>query len=125
MSTGADRQVVSVAWSTVEDAFTQATRMSGNQGRGLRGGSFTVRRTNAATTITYRNARFSETVDVSGSATLTQVTNALNANVTIAVRGSQGGVLSFHGILFDPAKPMVQVRGQIGEHSIALRTVAN
>jgi hypothetical protein len=125
MSTRADRQVVSVAWSTVDDAFIQATRLSGNKGRALRGGTFTVRRTNAATTITYRHARFSDDVDVSGTATLNPVTNALNAQVTVDVHGSQGGVLSFHGILFDPAQPTVRVRGHIGKRTIALRTPAN
>jgi hypothetical protein len=125
MSTRADRQVVSVAWSTVDDAFIQATRLSGNKGRALRGGTFTIRRTNAATTITYRHARFSDDVDVSGTATLNPVTNALNAQVTVDVHGSQGGVLSFHGILFDPAQPTVRVRGHIGARSIALRTAAN
>jgi pimeloyl-ACP methyl ester carboxylesterase len=125
MSTHADRQVVSVAWSTVDDAYIQATRVSGNTGRGLRGGSFTVKRTDTATTITYQNARFSDDVDVSGTGTLNLMTNALNAHVTVEVRGSQGGVLSFHGFLYHPAQPMMQVRGQLGERSIALRTLAN
>jgi hypothetical protein len=125
MSTRADRQVVGVAWSTVDDAFIQATRLSGNTGRGLRGGTFTVRRTNAATTITYRNSRFSDDVAVSGTAALNPVTNALSAQVTVEVRGSQGGVLSFHGVLFSPRQPAILVRGQIGERSIALLTLAN
>jgi hypothetical protein len=124
-STRADRQVVAVAWSTVEDAFIRAVRMSGNKGRGLRGGPFTVRRTNAARTITYRNARFSDDVDVSGTATLNLATNALTAHVTVDVRGSQGGVLSFHGFLYHPSQPMMQVRGQLGPRSIALLTFAN
>ena len=64
-------------------------------------------------------------MDVSGTATLNPVTNALNAQVTVDVHGSQGGVLSFHGILFDPAQPTVRVRGHIGARSIALRTSAN
>jgi pimeloyl-ACP methyl ester carboxylesterase len=124
-STRADRQVARVAWSTVEDAFIQAMRMSGNKGRGLRGGSFTVRSTNAATIITYRKSRFSDDVGVSGTATFNRVTNALDADVRVDVRGSQGGALSFHGILFHPMQPTVQVRGHIGERSIALLTLAN
>jgi pimeloyl-ACP methyl ester carboxylesterase len=125
MSTRADRQVVSVAWSTVEDAFLRAMRMSGSKGRGLRGGSFTVKSTNAATTITYQTTRFSDDVDVSGTATLNLATNALNAHVTVEVRGSQGGGLSFHGVLFSPTQLTIQVRGQVGERSIALLTLAN
>jgi hypothetical protein len=125
MSTRADRQVVSVAWSAVEDTFFRAMRMSGNKGRGLRGGSFTVKSTNAATTITYRNTRFSDDVAVSGTATINLATNALDAHVIVEARRSQGGVLSFHGVLFSPAQPMVQVRGQMGERSIALLTLAN
>jgi pimeloyl-ACP methyl ester carboxylesterase len=124
-STHADRQVVSVAWSAVDDAFFRAIRMRGKKGRGLRGGSFTVRRTKAAMIITYRTSRFSDDVGVSGTATFNRVTNALDAHVRVDVRGSQGGALSFHGILFDPMQPTVQVRGQIGRRSIALRTLAN
>jgi hypothetical protein len=125
MSTHADRQVASVAWSAVDDAFIQATRLSGNTGRGLRGGSFAVKSTNAAITIAYRNARFSEDVGVSGSATLNPATNALDAHMTVEVKGSQGGALTFHGVLFSPTHPATQVRGQIGERSIALLTLAN
>ena len=114
-----------MAWSAVEDAFTQALRMSGNTGRGLRGGTFTVKHTAAATTITYGNARFSDDVAVTGTATLNQLTNALNAQVTVGVQGSQGGTLTFHGLLDDPARPTVQVRGQLGGRSVALLTLAN
>lgn len=124
-STRADRQVASVVWSAVDDAFFRAIRMRGKKGRGLRGGSFTVRRTNAAIIITYRKSRFSDDVGVSGTATFNRVTNALDAHVSVEVRGSQGGALSFHGILFDPMQPTVQVRGQIGKRSIALLTLAN
>jgi hypothetical protein len=98
--------------------------MRGKKGRGLRGGSFTVRRTHAAIIITYRKRRFSDDVGVSGTAAFNRVTNALDAHVSVDVRGSQGGALSFHGILFDPMQPTVQVRGHIGERSIALLTLA-
>jgi pimeloyl-ACP methyl ester carboxylesterase len=125
MSTRADRQVARVAWSTVADAFIQATRLSGNKGRGLRGGTFTVRHTNVATIIVYRHSRFSDDVGMSGTATLNLATNAINAHVAVEVRGSQGGMLSFHGFLFDPSQPMVQVRGQIGQRSVALLTLAD
>jgi hypothetical protein len=103
----------------------QAVRMGGSTGRGLRGGTFTVTHTTAATTITYRNARFSEDVEVSGTAALNQTTNAIDAQVTIGAQGSQGGTLSFHGVLYEAARPTVQVRGQLGGRSVALLTLAN
>jgi pimeloyl-ACP methyl ester carboxylesterase len=42
-STASDRRVASVAWSTIDDALTQAARVSGSTGRGLRGGALPSR----------------------------------------------------------------------------------
>ena len=125
-STASDRKVASVAWSTVDDALVQAGRLRGSTGRGLRGGSFTVQATNVTTTITLSKARYSEDVAVSGTATFNPATNALNALVQVitSVR-RRSGTLSFHGLLYTPTQPTIQVRGQMGHRTIALLTMAN
>ena len=95
-STPADRRIASVAWSTVEDAVYRSLRMLGNTGRGLRGGTYTVARTDTSTTITYTGVRFANDVAVSGTATLDRTTSTLAATVAVNGTGSHDGTLTLH-----------------------------
>jgi pimeloyl-ACP methyl ester carboxylesterase len=124
-TTRSDRRIASVAWSTVEDAIYRVPRMTGRRGRGLRGGSYTVIRTAKRTTITYRSARFSNDVAVSGRAVLDGATQALDARVTVDGPGARDGTLSFDGVLFDPTHPNARVRGTIGAREVALLVPVN
>ncbi|MGZ4394035.1 MAG: alpha/beta fold hydrolase [Gaiellaceae bacterium] len=131
-----DRQVVSVAWSTISDAFMRAQRMMGTSGRGLRGGSYTVTATDTTVTIDYQAARFSDDVTVTGHATRDLATNTIDAQVTVAQTEDHSGTkqghgdhpqgtLSFHGVLYTPSKPDGRVRGTIDGRQVALLVSMN
>ena len=88
-----DRKVASVASSTVLDAFMHAKRMTGTsgQGRGLRGGSYTVTTSQTTTTIGLNAVRFTNDVTVTGHATRELATNTIDAQVTVEQTESQEG----------------------------------
>jgi hypothetical protein len=124
-STRTDRRVTNAAWSAVEDAVMRSMRMSGRTGRGLRGGSFKVSRSTRATALRYRATRFTTDVRVTGRATLHTRTNRLRAVVKIAAPGREDGRLRFAGVIFDPARPLVAIRGHLGRHRVSLQVPAN
>jgi pimeloyl-ACP methyl ester carboxylesterase len=124
-STRAERRVATAAWSAVEDAVMRSMRMSGRTGRGLRGGSFKVRRFTHATTLRYHATRFTTDVLVTGRATLRTRTNRLRAAVKVAAPGGEDGRLRFAGVIFDPARPLVTIRGRLGGHRFSLQVLAN
>jgi pimeloyl-ACP methyl ester carboxylesterase len=132
-----ERQVASVAWSTVLDAFMRVPRMTpGANGRGLRGGSYTVTKSSTTTTIDYQTVRFSDDVTVTGHATRDLATNTIDAQVTVEQRKDQNGneqghgderqgTLTFHGVLYTPSEPDGQVRGTLDGRQVALLVPMN
>jgi pimeloyl-ACP methyl ester carboxylesterase len=116
-----DAQVANVAWLTVVDAVYRLPRMTGNTGRGLRGGSYAVTKSTAATTITYRRAQFTDDVQISGRATLDS-DNRLEATVTVKGPDGENGTLTIDATLWDPAQPTAALRGQLRHHDIAFTT---
>jgi len=125
-----DRQVASVAWSTVLDAVMRAEkeppRMTGTSGRGLRGGTYTVTKSSTTTTIDYQAVRFSNDVTVTGHATRDLASNTIDAQVTVEQTEDQSqGTLSFRGVLYTPSKPDGQVRGTIDGRQVALLVPMN
>lgn len=72
----------------------------------------------ATTTITYRRARFSGDVAVSGVASLDIATSRLTGRITVA--GALPGTLQPHATLWDPDKPNATVRGTLGGQRVAL-----
>jgi hypothetical protein len=103
----------------------RSMRMTGRTGRGLRGGSYTVHRAARATTLRYRGTRFTTDVRVTGRAILRTRTNRLRAAVTIAGPGREDGRLRFAGVIFDPARPTIAIRGHLDGHAISLQLPAN
>jgi hypothetical protein len=117
-STPLARRVAAVAWAAVEDAIYQTPRLTATTGRGLRGGTFKVRHGKATTTISYRRARFSRDVAVSGVASLDVATSRVTGRVTVA--GRLSGTLQLRATLWDPDRPNAAVRGTLGGHEVAL-----
>jgi pimeloyl-ACP methyl ester carboxylesterase len=124
-STRADRRVANAAWSAIEDAVMRSMRMTARTGRGLRGGSFKLHRSARATALRYRATRFTTDVRVTGRATLRTRTNRLRAVLTIAAPGNEDGRLRFAGVIFDPARPVVAIRGRLGARRVSLQVPAN
>ena len=115
-----DAQVANVAWLTVVDAVYRLPRMTGNTGRGLRGG-YAVTKTPAATTISFRQAKFTDDVQISGWA-IVDSDNRLEAAVTVNGPHGENGTLNIHATLWDPAQPTAALRGQLRHHDIAFST---
>jgi pimeloyl-ACP methyl ester carboxylesterase len=117
-STALGRRVGAVAWAAAEDAIYQLARLSGTTGRALRGGTFTVKRSETAVTVTYRRARFSSDVAVSGTARFAPASSRLTGRLTVA--GALAGTLDVRATLWDPDRPKATVRGTLGGHRVAL-----
>jgi hypothetical protein len=110
--------VAAVAWAAVEDAVYQTPRLTATTGRGLRGGTYKVKHGKAKTTITYRRARFSRDVAVSGAASLDIATSRLTGRITVA--GALSGTLQLRATLWDPDKRNATIRGTLGGQRVAL-----
>jgi hypothetical protein len=79
---------------------------------------YKVKHGKATTKITYRRARFSRDVAVSGVASLDIATSRLTGRITVA--GALPGTLQLHATLWDPDKPNATVRGTLGGQRVAL-----
>lgn len=95
--------------------------MTGATGRALRGGSYTVSRTAALTTIDYQQARFTNDVAVSGQVSL-DLNNALTGTVTVSGPGGLTGTLTIKAVLWDPSHPQASLQGTLGGREIAVLT---
>jgi pimeloyl-ACP methyl ester carboxylesterase len=120
-STLADRQVAAVSWAAVVDAVYRLPRMTGATGRGLRGGTTTVATSNAATTITYHGVRFANDVSITGTASI-DTTSKLSASVVVSGPCGRLGSLTIRAVLWNPAKPLATITGQLRGHRIAVFT---
>jgi len=107
-----DRRIGYVTWMTVTDAVYRLARMTTRHGRGLRGGSYTVTSTKAGTTLTYRAARFTTDVRITGRATLS-TDNHLTAQIRVLVQGRPAGTLHLRAVLWDPAHPLASLIGKL------------
>jgi pimeloyl-ACP methyl ester carboxylesterase len=116
-----DRRIANVAWLTAVDAVYRLPRMTGTTGRGLRGGSYTITRTAAVTTIDYQQAQFTNDVSLSGHITL-DASNALTGMVTVTGPGGRTGTLTIKAVLWDPSHPQASLRGTLGDREIAVLT---
>ena len=112
------RRVAALAWDTVEDAVYQSFRLTGKKGRGLRGGTFTLRKDK----IVLHGARFADDVRVTGEVTFTRATSRVTG--TIAVRGALAGALRVRATLWDAKHPRASVRGTVGGQRLSIRPAA-
>jgi hypothetical protein len=95
--------------------------MSGTTGRGLRGGSYTVTRTGLTTRITYRRARFTNDVYISGHITLGPG-NRLTGRVTVTGPCRRTGTLMIRAVLWDPSHPLASMQGTLHGRAVAVLT---
>jgi len=109
------RRVAALAWDTVEDAVYQSFRLTGKTGRGLRGGTFTVRKDK----IVLKGARFADDVHVTGQVTFTRASSRVTGNVSVT--GSLPGALRVSATLWDPKHPTASVKGTVGHLRFSIR----
>ena len=80
-STALDRQIATVAVAEVGDAIAQWGVMTGDNGSGLRGGTFTV--DDSTSTFTFQGAKFADDVSIDGTATLDQTSGKVDAQIKV------------------------------------------
>ena len=112
------RRVATAAWNAVEDAVYQSFRLTGKKGRGLRGGTFTLRKDK----IVLHGARFADDVRVTGEVTFARATSRVTGN--IAVTGALPGALSVSATLWDAEHPKASVKGTVGSQRLSIRPAA-
>jgi hypothetical protein len=95
--------------------------MTSATGRGLRGGSYTVTRTAAVTSIDYQKTQFTNDIYVSGHVTL-DASSALTGLVTVTEPGGRTGTLTIKAVLWDPSHPLASLRGTLDGKEIAVLT---
>ena len=82
--------------------------MFGNDGRGLRGGSYTLTRSDTAIDFELNAVRFVEDVSIQRAATLDRTSSTLDATVEVDGPGNNDGTLTFHAVLWDPRHPQAR-----------------
>jgi hypothetical protein len=112
------RRVAALAWDTVEDAVYQSFRLTGEKGRGLRGGEFTLRKDK----IVLHGARFAHDVRVTGQVTFARATSRVTGK--IAVTGALAGALRVRATLWDAKHPKASVRGTVAGERLSIRPAA-
>jgi len=112
------RRVAALAWDTVQDAVYQSFRLTGKKGRGLRGGTFTLRKGK----IVLHGTRFAGDVRVSGEVTFARATSRVTGN--IAVTGALPGALRVSATLWDAKHPKASVKGRVGSKRLSIRPAA-
>jgi hypothetical protein len=112
------RRVAALAWDTVEDAVYQSFRLTGKKGRGLRGGTFTLRKDK----IVLHGARFARDVRVTGRVRFARATSRVTGR--IAVRGALRGALRVRATLWDAKHPKAALKGTVGGTRVSVRPAA-
>ena len=114
-----DRQVADVAWMAATDAVYRLPRMTGPTGRGLRGGSYTVRSAPSGTVITYHRTRFTRDVVITGKLTVDSA-NVVTGRLSVLGPSGHSGVLRVRAVLWDPAHPSASLRGTLSGEPVQL-----
>jgi hypothetical protein len=117
-ATARERRIGYVSWMAVTDPVYRLPRMTGSQGRGLRGGSYTASREDGTVRLSYHRARFAVDVAVTGSASL--AANRLTADIRVQVADQRAGRLTVRGVLWDPAHPRARLTGTLDGHAVDL-----
>ena len=120
-STVADRQIATVAVDQVGDALAQWGVMTGDNGQGLRGGTFTIDEGDTLT-VHLDGAKLSDDVTVNGSATVDQTTGKVEADIDIT-SGDVSGTLA---VSWDAAaaEAMAVARGTLGGRPVSVTLAA-
>ena len=92
-STDADRQIAAVAVGQVGDSLAQWGVMTGNDGAGMRGGTFTVDDGDTLT-VSFNGAKLADDVSVDGTATIDQTTGKVDASLDVTSGTTTGTIVA-------------------------------
>ncbi len=92
-STDADRQIAAVAVGQVGDSLAQWGVMTGDDGTGLRGGTFRVDEGDTLT-LHFKGTKLADDVTVDGTATIDQATGKIDANLDVTSGSTTGTIVA-------------------------------
>ena len=118
-STATDRKVAGVAAATLIDALHRGY-MTGEDGVGLRGGTFHIEFGDTATALDLDAARFATDVTVSGHATAPFDDNVVDGEITVDGPGAEDGALHVTGAFIAPDATTLHIDGTVGGHAVSL-----
>jgi pimeloyl-ACP methyl ester carboxylesterase len=122
-STRTDRQVAAVVAATFTDSLRRAY-MTGEDGPGLRGGTFDVEFTDTETDLDLAAARYASDVTVAGHGAVPFDTNAIDAQLTVDGPGAEDGSLHLTGVWLNPAATTLRIQGTLGGRTLSLSVPA-
>jgi pimeloyl-ACP methyl ester carboxylesterase len=118
-STRLDRQVAGMAWAAAYDGIQRVFRMFGENGVGLRGGTFSWAWPDAVLSLDYDGVGFAGDVAVSGGASVDFSTGEVDADLVVDGPAGRDGTLRVTGTLFPHTAP-VAGRGTLGGRRVAV-----
>jgi Tol biopolymer transport system component/pimeloyl-ACP methyl ester carboxylesterase len=122
-STKTDRKVATVAAATFTDSLRRAY-MTGEDGPGLRGGTFDVEFTDTETNLDLSAARYAGDVTVTGHASVPFDTNAIDAQLAVDGPGAEDGSLHLTGVWLNPNATTLRIQGTLGGRTVSLSVPA-
>ena len=122
-STRTDRKVAAVVAATFTDSLRRAY-MTGEDGPGLRGGTFDVEFTDAQTNLDLAAARYASDVTVAGHGSVPFDTNAIDAQLTVDGPGPEDGSLHLTGVWLNPAATTLHIQGTLGGRTVSVSVPA-
>jgi pimeloyl-ACP methyl ester carboxylesterase len=116
-STSRDRQITTVAVAQVGDTLAQWAVMTGTDGTGLRGGTFTIEDDDTVTFV-FAGAKFADDVAIDGVATWNRVTGQVGADLEVTASGASGPLT----VAWDDTAPdaIATARGTLGGRPISV-----
>jgi pimeloyl-ACP methyl ester carboxylesterase len=122
-STKTDRKVAAVIAATFTDSLRRAY-MTGEDGPGLRGGTFDVEFTDAQTNLDLAGARYAGDVTATGHGSVPFDTNAIDAQLTVDGPGAEDGSLHLTGVWLNPGATTLHIQGTLGGRTVSVSVPA-
>ena len=122
-STKTDRRVAAVVAATFTDGLRRAY-MTGEDGPGLRGGTFDVEFTDTQTNLDLAAARYAGDVTVAGHGSVPFDTNAIDAQLTVNGPGAEDGSLHLTGVWLNPNATTLHIQGALGGRTVSVSVPA-
>jgi pimeloyl-ACP methyl ester carboxylesterase len=118
-SSKTDRKVAAVVAATFTDSLRRAY-LTGEDGSGLRGGTFDVEFTDTQTNLDLAAARYAGDVTVTGHGSVPFDTNAIDAQLTVDGPGAEDGSLHLTGVWLNPDATTLHIQGTLGGRTVSL-----
>jgi hypothetical protein len=123
-STKTDRRVAAVVAATFTDSFRRGAYMTGEDGPGLRGGTFDVEFSDSQANLDLAAARYARDVTVTGHGSVPFDTAAIDAQLSVDGPGAEDGSLHLTGVWLSPDATTLHIQGTLGGRTVSLSVPA-